>query len=71
MKIAKKNRSVHALEYEEPEMATRGGEWKPQISFEIFGHCPKLKSQEANTNTVMTTTLEKGGCSLGTQAYRR
>jgi hypothetical protein len=44
-----------------------GGEWEPQISFKIFGRCPKLKSQEANTNTVITTALKKGGCSLGTQ----
>jgi len=27
------------------ETATKGGEWEPQISFEIFGHCPKIKPQ--------------------------
>jgi hypothetical protein len=49
-------------------MATRvEGEWEPQISFEIYDRYPKLKPQEANTNTIMTMTLEKGGCSLGTQ----
>jgi hypothetical protein len=43
-----------------------GGEWEPQISFNIFGLCPKIKPQETNTNTLMTMTLEKGGCSLRT-----
>jgi len=23
-----------------------GGEWEPQISFEIFGRCPKIKPQK-------------------------
>jgi hypothetical protein len=43
------------------------GEWEPQISFETFDRYPKIKPQEANTDTVITTTLEKGGCSIGTQ----
>jgi FtsZ-binding cell division protein ZapB len=45
-------------------MTTKGGgEWEPQISFEIFGHCTKIKPQEANKINVTTMTLEKGGCS--------
>jgi hypothetical protein len=28
---------------EGPEIATRGDEWELQISFEIFGRCPKIK----------------------------
>jgi hypothetical protein len=50
--------------------ATRGEggvEWETQISFETFDRRPKIKPQEANIDTVITTTLEKGGCSLGTQ----
>jgi hypothetical protein len=46
---------------------TEGSEWQPQISFEIFDRCLKIKPQEAITDTVITMTLEKGGCSLGTQ----
>jgi hypothetical protein len=30
---------------EGPKMATRGGEWEPQISFEIFSHCPKITAK--------------------------
>ena len=43
------------------------GEWEPQISFEIFDHCSNINPQKAYTKDLMTTTLEKGGCSLGTQ----
>jgi hypothetical protein len=46
--------------------STRTCYW-PQIYFETFDRYPKIKPQEANTDTVITTTLEKGGCSLGTQ----
>ena len=44
-----------------------GGEWEPQISFEIFDHCPNINPQKAYTIDLMTTTLEKGGCSLRIQ----
>ena len=44
-----------------------GGECEPQISFEIFDHCPNINPQKAYTKDLMTTTLEKGGCSLRTQ----
>jgi hypothetical protein len=44
-----------------------GGEWEPQISFETFDCCPKIKPQEANTDTMITMTLEKGGCFLRAQ----
>jgi flagellar biosynthesis GTPase FlhF len=46
--------------------STRTWYW-PQIYFETFDRYPKIKPQEANTDTVITTTLEKGGCSLRTQ----
>jgi hypothetical protein len=25
-----------------------GGEWEPQISFEIFNHCPKIDPQKGS-----------------------
>jgi len=36
------NNKTSAIETEGPEMATRGGEREPQISFEIFGRCLKI-----------------------------
>ena len=48
-------------------MTRGGGEWEPQIYFEIFDHCSNIKPQKAYTIDLMTTTLEKGGYSLKTQ----
>jgi len=31
---------------ERPETATIGGEWEPQIPFEIFDRCPKIKRKQ-------------------------
>jgi hypothetical protein len=51
-----------------PEMATRGGV-NESLKFlsKYLAAVSNSNPQEANTNTVMTTTLEKGGCFLGTQ----
>ena len=60
---------LNRLRYQLKDQKRRpeGGEWEPQISFEIFDHCPNINPQKAYTIDLMTTTLEKGGCSLRTQ----
>ena len=60
-------KDLRQLSLKDRKRRPKGGEWEPQISFEIFDHCPNINPQKAYTKDLMTTTLEKGGCSLRTQ----
>ena len=61
------NLVVRAVNLKDRKRRPEGGEWEPQISFEIFDHCPNINPQKAYTIDLMTTTLKKDGCSLRTQ----
>jgi hypothetical protein len=45
---------------EGPKTMTRGeGEWKPQISFETFDHCPKINPQKAHKQKLQKLELPR------------
>lgn len=52
---------------EGPETATRGGWMEASIFYQNIRPLFQIHHQEHNQNTVMSTTLEKSGCSLVTQ----
>ena len=60
-------KDLRQLSLKDRKRRPKGGEWEPQISFEIFDRCPNINPQKAYKKDLMTTTLEKGGCSLRTQ----
>jgi hypothetical protein len=60
-------KNMKGLYVKDRKWRPEGGEWEPQNSFKTLVLGSNHKPQEANINTVMTTTREKGGSSLGTQ----
>jgi hypothetical protein len=52
---------------EGPKTATRGGEWKPKISFENNWLLSQNHHQKHEQNTMISPTQLVSGCYLGTQ----